>query len=61
MWRILFRNAAAISKCDRSLLQNASGFLLQNATLLLQNTTVITKGNSYCKMRHLLQTVSVHN
>ena len=30
-----------IKKCD--LLQNASGFLLQNATVLLQNATVITK------------------
>ena len=32
-----------ITKCDRSLLQNASGFLLQNATVLLQNATVIIK------------------
>ena len=30
-----------ITKCGRSLLQNASGFLLQNATVLLQNATVI--------------------
>ena len=30
------------TKCDRSLLQNASVFLLQNATVLLQNATVIT-------------------
>ena len=30
-----------IRKCDRSLLQNALGFLLQNATVLLQNATVI--------------------
>ena len=27
----------------QSLLQNASGFLLQNVTILLQNTTFITK------------------
>ena len=31
-----------IVKCDRTLLQNASDFLLQNATILLQNATVIT-------------------
>ena len=36
-------NSYFITKCDRSLLQNASGFLLQNATVLLQNATVITK------------------
>ena len=42
---ILFQNAIDfITKCDRSLLQNDSGFLLQNATILLQNATVIT----YC-------------
>ena len=31
-----------ITKCDRSLLQSASDFSLQNATILLQNGTVIT-------------------
>ena len=31
-----------IAKCNKSLLQNASGFLLQNTTVLLQHTTVIT-------------------
>ena len=47
-----------IPKCDRSLLQNASGFLLQkatvllqNAAILLQNATVITKCDVYCKLR----------
>ena len=30
-----------ITKCGRSLLLNASGFLLQNATVLLQNETFI--------------------
>ena len=49
-----------ITKCDRSLLQNASGFLSQNLLsqgLLLQNATVIakcgdsiTKYDSYYKM-----------
>ena len=42
--------------------------LLQNATILLQNTTVITncddfitKYDSYYKMRRLLQIATVHN
>ena len=33
------------------LLENASGFLLQNAIVLLQIVTVITKCNVYYKMR----------
>ena len=37
-----------IAKCYRSLLQNASGFLSQNAT-------IITKCDFYYKMRLLLQ------
>ena len=48
-------------KCNRSLLQYASGFLLQNVTVSLQNATVITnyddfitKYDSYHKMRRLL-------
>ena len=56
-----------ITKCDRSLLPNTSGLLLQNATVLLQNTTVmtnyhdfITKCNSYYKMQRLLQIATVH-
>ena len=36
-------NSYFITKCKRSLLQNASGFLLQNATVLLQNMTVYYK------------------
>ena len=55
-----------ITKRDRILLQNASGFLLQNATVLLQNATVIakcdyflTKCDSYYKMRHLFQIATV--
>ena len=41
-----------ITKCDRSLLQNASVFLLQNATVLLQNATVTINcyNNSYYKL-----------
>ena len=36
-----------ITKCDRSLLQNASGFFLQNATVLLQNATGIAKCDDF--------------
>ena len=32
-----------ITKCDKMLLQHALGFLLQNATVLIQIATVITK------------------
>ena len=56
-----------VTKCDRSLLQNVSVFLLQNAAVLLQNATVITncdnfitKCDSYYKMRRLLQIAAVH-
>ena len=36
--------------------------LLQNATLLLQNTTVVTNcGDSYYKMRRLLQIATVQS
>ena len=55
-----------ITKCGRSLLENASGILLQNATVLLQNATVITncddfitKCDSYHKIRRLLQIATV--
>ena len=52
----LLQNATdVITKCDsyfitnydRSLLQNASGFLLQNGTVLLQNAIVITKYDDF--------------
>ena len=62
-WEIYF-----ITKYDRSLLQNASGFLLQNATVLLENATVITncgdfitKCDSYYKVQCLLQTATIHS
>ena len=35
-----------ITKCDTSLLQNASGFLLRNVTVLSQNATFITNCDS---------------
>lgn len=43
-------NSYFIKKCDKSWLQNASDFLLQNATTSLQNTTVVTKCIVYNKM-----------
>ena len=55
-----------IIKCDKNLLQNAPGFLLQIATVLLQNVKVITnyddsitKCNICYKMRRLLQIATV--
>ena len=39
-----------IRKCNKILLQNVPGFLLQNATVLVENTTVITKCDIYYKM-----------
>ena len=40
----LLQNVAnIITKCGKSLLHNVPGFLLQRATVLLQNVTVITK------------------
>ena len=48
----LLQNATdLITKCDRSLLQNPSGFLLKSATVLLQNTTVVTKCDVCYKLR----------
>ena len=48
----LLQNATdIITKCDRSLLQNVSGFLLQNATVLLQNATVIAKCDVHYKLQ----------
>ena len=36
-----------IIKCDRSLLQHASGFLLQNAAVLFKNATVFTNCDDF--------------
>ena len=50
-------NSYFITKCVRSLLQNAPSFLLQNVTVLLQNAAIDTKCAVYCKLRwynHLL-------
>ena len=61
-------NSYFVTKCERSLLQNASGFLLQNSTVLLQNATFITKRNnfitkcdSYYKMQGLLKIATVQS
>ena len=43
----LLQNATdVITKCDRSLLQNASGFLLQNATVIAKCDDFITNCGS---------------
>ena len=48
----LLQNATDIfTKCDRNLLQNAWGCLLQNAKVLLPNATVTTKCNVYYKLQ----------
>ena len=54
---ILGTNSVAVSYLIRydSLLQNASGFLLQNATILLQNATVITTCDVYYKLRQYME------
>ena len=48
-----------ITKCGKNLLQNASGFLLQNATVITNCDDFITKCDSYYKMRRLLQIATV--
>ena len=45
---------------DKSLLQNALGFLLQNAIVIKNCDNFITKCNSYYKMQRLLQIATVH-
>ena len=48
-------NSYFITKWTRSLLQNMTGFLLQNVIVLLQNVTVITKCNNFITKCELLQ------
>ena len=48
-----------ITKCHRNLLQNASGFVLQNATVITNCDDFIIKCNSYYKMRRLLLIATV--
>ena len=64
LWQLITKcDSYFVRKFDTNLLKNASGFLLQNATVLLLNAIVITKRDdftakcdSYYKMRRLLQT-----
>ena len=53
-------NSYFITKCDRSLLQNASGFLLKMRQLLQNAMFFVIKCDSYYKMRRLLQIATVH-
>ena len=56
----LLQNATdIITKSEKSLLQNASAFLLQNATVIANCDDFITKCASYYKMRRLLQIATV--
>ena len=55
LWDFFTKCDIIITKCDKSLLQNASAFLLQNSTVILPNTTVATKCD-----KGLLQNASVH-
>ena len=48
-----------ITKYDKSLLQNASVFLLQNVTVISKCDDFITNLDKYYKMRSLLQNASV--
>ena len=48
-----------ITKYDISLLQNASAFLLQNATVITNCGEFFTKFDIYYKMRRLLQNASI--
>ena len=61
-----FITTVMILLCDRSLLQNASGFLLQNVTvflqittILLQNATVITKCDVCYKLRQYSHSILI--
>ena len=48
-----------ITKYDKSLLQNASVFLLQNVTVISKCDDFITNCDKYYKMRRLLQNAPV--
>ena len=50
-----------ITKCDRSLLQNSSGFLLQHAIVITKCDNFLTKCESYYKMGRLLEVATVHS
>ena len=52
-------NSYFITKCVKILLQNASSFLLQNVTVLLQNATIDTKCAVYCKLKKGLSGLNI--
>ena len=59
LWYFTKCDSYFITKWDKRLTQNASGCLLQNATVLLQIATVITKAVDFitkCDSYHKLQT-----
>ena len=49
------------TKCDRNLLQNETGLLLQNATVITNCDDFIAKCDSCYKMRRLLQIATVQS
>ena len=53
-------NSYFITKWTRSLLQNMTGFLLQNMIALLQNATILLQNVSYYKKQRLFQFATVH-
>ena len=57
----LLQNATdIITKRDIDLLQDAPGLLLQNMTVITNCENLITKCDSYYKMRRLLQIATGH-
>ena len=58
---LLQNSTDIIPKCNKSLLQNALGFLLQNATVIANCDDFITKCDSYYKIRRLLQIATVQS
>lgn len=54
------RDSYFIAKCDKNILQNVSGFLLQNATVIKKCDDFIVKCESYFKVGSLWQKASVH-
>ena len=56
---ILKCNRCFITKCDRSLLQNVPGFLLQDSTVIRNCEDFVTKCYKYYKMQRLLQIATV--
>ena len=49
-----------ITKCDSCFITKCDGSLLQNATVITNCDNFITKCDSYYKIRRLLQIAAVH-